>query len=369
MLPRVVLRLDEAIARESVPLARECLKAERAGVLARLGQMQEARFVLSGLRSQAQRLRAPQLHAWVWMVDGMISHFEAVAVQSRDKFSRALSLASECRDEPLMALASAWLASCAYNASDLPALADHLGVALRLARPEHHAVQTRLGLVLGDAYRFAGDETRSRHWYQHTRQHAGEDGDTSMMSALLYNGVAIRAARIGMEDAWGRACADEARRALLEVGSTINYDDGAGSAALAATVRLVRAQLMLVLGRHEEARELFDTHWSAAVAQGSAHRDARFAAERAWCHACLGQLGAAKQDLQHALAALAGTLDADDRATAHARLAQVCAALGDEAGQARQQALAEQALLDLRAAQQAMLACLQQATGVAGRPL
>ena len=52
LLPRVVLRLDEAIALEDSPLARECLKAERAGVLARLGMMQEARFALAGLRSR-----------------------------------------------------------------------------------------------------------------------------------------------------------------------------------------------------------------------------------------------------------------------------------------------------------------------------
>jgi hypothetical protein len=44
MLPRVVLRLDELIAQADSPLDRECLKAERAGVLARLGLMADARF-------------------------------------------------------------------------------------------------------------------------------------------------------------------------------------------------------------------------------------------------------------------------------------------------------------------------------------
>lgn len=367
MLPRVVLRLDEAIAREDSPLARECLKAERAGVLARLGLMQEARFALAGLRSQAQRHRAPQLQAWVWMVDGLISHFESVAVHSGDKFRRALALATTAQDQPMMALTSAWLACCAFNASDLPALSEHLTLALQLAGPDHHAVHTRLGLVLGDAYRFAGDEPRSRLWYQLARRHAGLEGDTSMMSALLYNATAMRAARIGLDDAFGQANLDEARQALLEVESTINYDDGAGSAALAATVRLVRAQMMLVLGRLDEALVQFDACRPGAVAQGSAHRDARFAAERAWCLVQLGQHERARQDMGEAQAALATTQDADDRATAHARLAQCAHKLAQPADAARHQAAADQALRDHRASQQAMLAMLSQTLAAVGQ--
>ena len=75
------------------PLEREWLKAERAGVLARLGLMQEARFALAGLRSQRQRLRSPRLNAWVWIVDGLITHFESIGNEARDKFQRALQQA------------------------------------------------------------------------------------------------------------------------------------------------------------------------------------------------------------------------------------------------------------------------------------
>jgi tetratricopeptide (TPR) repeat protein len=366
MLPRLVVRLDEAIAREESPLARECLKAERAGVLARLGMTQEARFVLSGLRTQAQRHRSPRLHAWAWMVDGLISHFEAMGTPSREKFSRALSLATAVRDEPMMALSAAWLGACAFNAHDLSALSEHLGMALRLAAPDHHAVHARVGLILAIGFRLVGDEPRSRHWYQVTREHAGEDGDTSMMSAMLYNIAAMRAARIDMDDARGRACPDEVRRALLEAESTSNYDDGAGATARTASLWLVRAQLMLVMGRFDEALALFDAHRAAILAQGNTRRDARFSAERAWCHVRLGDAVSARQDLQKALVGLGGAMDTDDRFTTHARLAQVCAELGEHAELARQRALADEALLAHEAAQQALLAALQRAIVLAG---
>ena len=184
MLPRVVLRLDELIAQADSPLDRECLKAERAGVLARLGLMADARFALAGLRTQSQRHRSPRLNAWVWIVDGLITHFESIGDEARDKFQRAWLQAEAAQDRPMMALSSAWLAVGAFNATDLPALQRHIATALRLAEPAEHATQARVGLVLADAYRFAGDEPSSRRWYLAARSHASADGDSSMISAL-----------------------------------------------------------------------------------------------------------------------------------------------------------------------------------------
>eukprot|EP01035_Chromulina_nebulosa_P007574 gene7574-10229_t len=71
-------RLDLAIARCQVPLERECLKAERAGAMARHGRLADARFELAGVRSQSLRHRHPRLNAWVCMADGLIDHFESV---------------------------------------------------------------------------------------------------------------------------------------------------------------------------------------------------------------------------------------------------------------------------------------------------
>lgn len=51
MASRLVERLDAAIATAEDPLQRECLKAERAGALARHGLLDDARFALAGLRS------------------------------------------------------------------------------------------------------------------------------------------------------------------------------------------------------------------------------------------------------------------------------------------------------------------------------
>lgn len=367
MLPRLVLRLDEAIASESRPLERECLKAERAGVLARLGRMPEARFALSGLRSQAQRLKSPRLQAWIWLVDGLISHFESVDGGSRAKFERALALAEAAVCPPLEALASSWLSAWAFNAMDLPGMSRHLARALQLAAPDHHAVQARVGLVLADAFRFAGDEALSRQWYQFSRRHAGDEGDTSMMSFLLYNMAAMRAARIGLEDALGQANADEVRQAQLEVQSTLNYDQGTGAAALAATLQMVKAQLAMVRGEHAEALALYDLNRAAAVEQGSGRRDGRFLAERAWCEMRLGRVDAARREARLAEAALSDRTDADDRVAAHARLATLLGELGDTAAKGRHQQALARAQQDHAESQRAMREALVAGLRAAGR--
>ena len=250
---------------------------------------------------------------------------------------------------------------------DLDGLSRHLGRALQLARPDHHAVQARVGLVLADAFRFAGEEALSRQWYQFSRQHAGEEGDTSMLSFLLYNMAAMRAARIGLEDALGQARPEEIRQVHLEVQSTLNFDQGTGAAALVATLQVVKAQLAMVRGEHAEALALYDLHRPAAVEQGSARRDGRFLAERAWCELQLGRADAARREARLAEAALSDRTDADDRVAAHARLAAIFAALGDSAAKGRHLQSVARAQQDHAAEQQAMRMALIAGLRAAGR--
>lgn len=362
MASRLVERLDAAIAAADDPLQRECLKAERAGALARHGMLSDARFALNGLRNLAQRRRDPRLTAWVSLVDGQIDHFVSIAPQAMAKFQRALASAQAAGDTPLQALILGWMATLNFNASRLPALAAQVREALTLAAPDHHAAQARVGLVLADAYRFAGDDARSQAWYQHAREHASAEGDTSMISALLHNIAAMRAARIGLDDAFGHGDLEAAHRALLEAESTANYDWGAGASALQAMVPLQgRAQLLVVLGRWDEATALFDSHLARAKAEGMAHREARFVAERAWCHLRRDRTREALKDARLAAKCLEAQFDPDDCAATHARLARVYSALGRADEAQHHQTLADEALAAYREGQRLWREALDQA--------
>src|SRR5689334_10089803 len=119
---RLIERLDAAIGAAAGPLQREYLKAERAGAIARLGLLSDARFTLNGLRAQNSRHKDTLLSAWISLVEGQIEHFDTVGPKAVGKFQSALELAEAAGNTPLQALASAWLATCAFNADDVPAI-------------------------------------------------------------------------------------------------------------------------------------------------------------------------------------------------------------------------------------------------------
>lgn len=320
---RLIERLDGAIGAAADPLQREYLKAERAGAIARLGLLSDARFALGGLRTQNQRHKDTLLSAWISLVEGQIDHFDSIAPKAVEKFQRAFDLAESIGHAPMQALAASWLANCAFNASDTPALIGHVTTALRLAEPDQHPAHARVGLVLADTYRCSGDDAKSQTWYLRARAHASADGDSSMISVLLHNISAMRSGQIALDDAFGRADAEQARKALLEAESTANYDWGTGVASLSAMVPVTRAQLLVALGRFDEAARLFDEHLDRARQEGMAHREARLLADRAWCHVRLGHVSQALADARAAEAAVGAQRDADDRAAAYARLARI----------------------------------------------
>lgn len=364
---RLISRLDQAIIRAESPLQQECLKAERAAALARHGRIADARFALAGVRTQAKRHRSPALTAWVHMLDGLVDHFETVSPRARDKFQQAYEVAEKAGDAWMQSLASAWLATSAFNASDLQATGQHISQALRLAVPDHHAALARVGVVLADGYRFVGDDAQSRRWYDSARSHMLAEGDTAMLSVLLYNIAAMRAGRISLDDAFGRGDTELASQALLEIESSANFDWGTGAASLAAMIPVTRAQLLVVLQRYPEAASLFDGYLDKASKEGMAHREPRFLVDRAWCQFHRGYLTDAARDLRHAEAGLPTLVDDDDRAATLARMAAVMAGMGrNEESQALHQR-AEAALQLHLAVQQRWQSVLDQAVSTAGK--
>src|SRR5262249_36608358 len=154
--------------------------------------------------------------------------------------------------------AAAWLAVADLNANDIASTATHASEAVRLAAPDAHAAHARAALVIGDAWRFAGEDAIAQRWYHRVRPSAPAGGGISRGGMRLHNMAAFRAHRISLDDAFGHGDKVEAQRVLMEAESTGNYDEGVGNAQLLAQVPLLRAQLMTVLGRHDEAIALID---------------------------------------------------------------------------------------------------------------
>ena len=332
MISRALQRLDAAIAAAGEAASAACLRAERAGLLARMGDIDGAKAVLGELRAQQARVAQPSLAAWLSLVDGLIEHFDSVGAQARERIARAHALATAARDRPLLALSAAWLASMDYANGDLPGVARHVAEALQEAAHDHHAARSRASVVVAQSYHWGGRLDLAQPWYQRAREHASADGDEATLSSLMANrawviGEQLRLASILGED--GHAPDSNAlRQALIGAESTANYDQHVGKSSLRWWLPMLRAQLLLAKGRDAEALAMFDVHMPVALEEGLAYMSPVLYADLAWCRVRLGHKEAALVDARVAEAGFSAECEPEDRAGAHGRLAQVFEALG-----------------------------------------
>ena len=74
---RLLARLDGALARTRHPVEAACLRAERAGFLARLGHLDAARAAAQALHAQFDTQPHAAVSSWLCLVDGWVLHAEA----------------------------------------------------------------------------------------------------------------------------------------------------------------------------------------------------------------------------------------------------------------------------------------------------
>lgn len=341
MKSRLLNNLDTAIAAAAQPVQADCLRAERAGLLARQGQMAEARTVLSALQAQYTRQPNLSVSAWLSLAEGFVSYFSDLNRGARDKISRAYALGTAARDTRLRALSVAWIAHIDYVDHDLEAMTRHIVECFELAEPEHHAARARACLVVAQAYHYGGRFDSAQPWYAKTRQHANSEGDEAMLSAVMHNMAGLLANE--SRQTVLRGVEDDAvtRRAMLGVESTGNFDALVGTGSLDALVPLLRAQVCSLQGRWADAVALYEAHFSDGLLQGLDRMRAFLGADLAWCRLQLGQTERALKDALAADVAASHDRDVDDRAAAHSRLAQVFAQLGQAELAARHKAQAD----------------------------
>jgi len=332
MASRLLMRLDADIAAATHPLKADCLRAERAGLLARLGQLAEARQVLSTLQGQYANRPHAVMSAWLALGDGLLCHFSDMAPSAHDRIRRAYALSGAAREMRLHALSAAWLALMDYLYDDFAGMARHASEALRLAAPDDHGTRARASLVVAQAYHLSGRLDLAQPWYAKVRLHGNADGDEATLSALLHNMAwmhANEARQQALSDPRG-ACAHVVRpHVLMSAESTANFDSLAGLLGLDALVPILRARILALQGQWAESLALYDAHLAQAMAQGLERMQASLRADMAWCRLQLGQTSRALQDARQAAQAIGSERDLDDRAAAHSRLAQVFGQVGD----------------------------------------
>ncbi len=346
MASRLLARLDAALVTERRPLEQLMLRAERAGLLARSGRVQEARAAVLALRGAPTARTGRVGDAALGLAEALIEYHSDLSVQARSRLQAAYA-ASAGHDE-LQATCAAWLAHLDYVGNELPGMVANAALALKLAAPQHHGARSRASLVVAMSYHHAGRFDLARPWYEQARRHARAEGDEAQLSALLHDMAAL-SVYLAREQAVRHpdpACAHAVLQAAGAAESSGHFDAHIGSRVLPVLAPILRAQALSIQGRFPQAMAHYEGHLRTALAQGLARIECSLRADMAWCRLGLAQPDLAREQARAAEAAQHAHSEPDELAFSHGRLAQVWAALGEpHAAERHAQAAARQWLL------------------------
>lgn len=331
MASRLLATLDARIAKTRDPLEQACARAERAALFARQGRLDDARAELAAIHARHDARPNAAVSAWTSLAEGLVAFYADFGASARDKMLRSHALASAVGERRVRALSAAWLAHLNYLEDDFEPMVRHLGIALAEAPPGFASALARACLVTAQGYHWAERVDLAQPWYARARQHATDEGDETLLSALMHNMAWLRATQARRLAVSGRVDRDQVRELLLGADSTGHFDQRVGTASLRSLVPMLRAHVLSLLDRHAEALQLFDAHWATALAEGLAAMQSGMLAETAWCRLHVGDADGARRDAQGARDHLVECVQPGDSAAVHGRLAQVFEALGDPA--------------------------------------
>lgn len=320
-------RLIESCANQG---ERHLLIARKAGALARLSRLDEARHLVAELRAFNTGFE-PRLSAWIMFTEGLVEHFSSLSANASGRFRRSHAVSVAAGDNELTALSSAWIANSESAQGNPSAIAAHLGEAFALARPTDSETLSRACLVVADALNWSGSVELAKVWYRRARDHAVACGDIAMQSVVLFNSASFHVSHLVLRECErpDSVAAIEMAAAGMEIESISNLDRGLGVRSLTSMVPLLRAELASLQRQWQAAIDLFDLNLPLASEQGQARLIPKWVSERAWCKVHSGEIAGARIDAEAALERAEHDSELDDLVVLYARAADVFEVLGE----------------------------------------
>lgn len=328
-LSKKEMQLDIQIHGASSSLVADCKRAELAAYRARLGHFNLAAESLALLKKRNEKSPHVELSVWIHLADGILAYFSNVGVSRTDGVKRAHALSAATGLTELRAICSAWLAQWAYAKLDIKTLEMCVREAFQAAGPNNYAARSRASLVVAQGLHLAARPDLAQYWYGKCREHAINDHDDVTVSALMHNMTWLRMLSMRQVLLTGIGDISVGRHALMSAESTAHFDHLHGDSSWDELKPLLRAQIVSLQGKADDALSLYDKHLSGG--KGLQRIQANLLADKAWCHIQLGQSKEAKVCADLACANLVEETQTDDRAATHSWLALVYEALEDSA--------------------------------------
>ena len=312
-MSQLLHRLDERLRFESDLNVRAELLAQRAGYLSRVGRFDEARTIISEVRSSFGNTRDGRATVQVMLAEGLALHFEFLGAETGDRLARAHLLAQAMRDRELTAITSAWRAHLSFEASDWQLTSRFLLQAFQNSEQDNHSALARCALVLFNAFALCGDRRESQYWFMKGRDHALKQGDQATIDALLYSRAAFGAAWLRAQRSRGLVQPNEIALARREVNSARNLQNLTRVDAHSRYIDLCDARLRTIDGDYQGAIDLLTVLREDGLYPRGHFSQPLVDLELAYCRVQLGHKSADSLTPSSGELAWIEELDIDDR--------------------------------------------------------
>lgn len=329
MNSRYLASLNAKLAQTHEGSQRNYLLADRAAYLARLGDIGSSRRELELLRTAKEFSGDGRLTALVNFADGLCHYYQDMSGESRDRLARSYALAIATENDDVASRAAAWLALIAYGKYDFSLMSRHLTASAE-CRVRDPVSNARNALTLALTTHLANRFDLARQWYQRAHHSAAEVEDDAMISAILHNMSSILVTNIRNSILGPIDTSDEPSLALAGISSTTNFDGILGSTSQPVFTPLVKAQLLSLEGRHQDALSLYESNMKEMHISASNGWQAWLTADWAWCLLKTGDVEGARTRFDFASGMLQDRDHIDDRAAALKRMSMGYLELGNE---------------------------------------
>jgi hypothetical protein len=246
-------KLTSALERTTEPLHRAELLARIGCCLARVGQIEDARKIVSELRTDFGAGQSGKITVWIMLTEGLIHWFGSISGQALDRVVRAQVL-SVAMQYPLgIAISSAWKAYFELEQAKHEDFFQSIRLAHKHACGDDHDVLARITILLCSASATAGNPERAKYWFHRGRHYALLDGDQASIEALQYNRSAFTLSWARAENCLQKLDKELLRDLRLEIDSARNLQVLTGVAPFKNYLHLSHARLLVLEGKFEEA--------------------------------------------------------------------------------------------------------------------
>lgn len=307
-------------------LRRNCLKAELAAHLARLGRYEVAKSIVTDIRS-IQFWGSPEMTSLVLMAEAMIQLEDEFDLGALDRLTRAFAISNAAKLDRIATGVAAWLGHFNFNRNQFTEMRKWFSYCNDRKESLSPSTIARVCLTLANATRYSGEFGASDRWYARSRQEAVRIGDEAFLAASMYNRAALGIA--GLRVSWTKGDVESTLvdRSQLEIESASNYSKATKNSAARHLQGLWLGRLFQIKGQHRDALQLLEVALVALPEATNLALRQTIVADIAFSKSAIGDTDAASQLLSASPLAAIDLLDTDDRVVYLFQLTEIAAAL------------------------------------------